>query len=1047
MYNGRMVVETKLIPPLLKPGLLPRAQLLNRVRAHLHHRLIVVCAGPGYGKTTLLAQLIEAGHLSAAYYSLDPDDGDRMAFLEHLLASLSRVAPGKSPQGPLIQLHRLLDYIRGGRGIPNQLLIATVVNWLAARHDELFLVLDDYHHLSGGSPVHRLLAQLIERLPPNAHLMIASRSAPPLPCLAALRVKGEVFDVAQNELAVTQDDIRRSPHFAADLPGAESSLRRMLDATEGWIAGVQLALEAAGPAGDLGKALDRCSCTGRTLFDFFTAEIFGTLPAATRRLLVRCSVLAQLDPQACAAVAGDPDAGSMLADLARRNMFVSRAGEGYRCHSLFREFLRNRITDPGEYRRLCGAAADWFLGRGDVLSAVEHLIEASRPQQAARAMVPIVETVYNSARFELVARWLSWLPADLVERSPALLMGRAALHRYRNDHRAGLNDLAMALRIARRTGDRRYQARVLVQLGSLAYDDGRLTEAMRLARAAQRLGLRRGQRVKAGSDAIICLCHTQSGRYAAAERACRAIPQDLQQLYGAAIPIHDNFLCVVLTRSGRYAEALARYRRIVPGIEPQALFHPNACMFLMDAIIAARNHGSFTLSRQWFEKMRQAAALSDATALLERITSISLLVQDGRVTEAANVTNSLLAEPDLLSRWGYQSQTIYLKSKLVEIDYYLGNYPRSTRRLQQGQRPDEVDAKLEQFFRGALLASLTRRQADAVRCCRGIARLPANPHRDLLLSLSLAAASGRPAAVRHLRRAVRISGRYGMDGELALELRHHPAMKRLLPECGAPPARIGELQGLIGDWQPVATVAQLRISLLGSLAVSARGQAGLMMPWQGYKAASVLGFLLLHRGRHSTTEELTRQLWPGVDPARSSNRLFATISRLNAVLEGLIVHSAAGYAIDHWDRIVLDVDEFTEFHRTAVAPSAPPERRLDAARRCLALYHGPLLRSVGDLWVEPVRHAYHVKYLQALRAAIETEAAQGNWSASAEAARRLLADEPADEQGVVALLTGLGKMGLRSDMVSQFARYARSLRARGLSPSPGVLVAYQRLLG
>jgi DNA-binding SARP family transcriptional activator len=251
------------------------------------------------------------------------------------------------------------------------------------------------------------------------------------------------------------------------------------------------------------------------------------------------------------------------------------------------------------------------------------------------------------------------------------------------------------------------------------------------------------------------------------------------------------------------------------------------------------------------------------------------------------------------------------------------------------------------------------------------------------------------------------------------------------------------------DARPTDQVAgPARISLLGTLMVSVPGRARRAISWQGYKAASLLGFLLMHRGRNFTKEDLVRQLWPGAAPAKAFNRLFATISRLNAAVGGPVVLGPGGYAIAVDDaRVSLDADEFTECHRLAVTAVASPARRLEAIRRCLALYRGPLLRSVGDVWAEPFRHSFHVKHLQVLRAAIEAEAAHGNWAASTEAARRLVEAEPGNEQAATALLTGLGRMGLRTDMVRSFAQICRRLRAQRRVPGPAMLREYQHLLG
>lgn len=1043
-----MVIDTKLMPPSPRPGLMPRSRLMDMLRNNLDRRMILICAGPGYGKSTLLSQLLHAERLPAVFYSLDRHDGERQAFIEHLLTALVRRESRSAAPKSCAELVRLLDFVRRGRSVPNTLFAATVLNHISSLSGELFLLFDDYHRLPEKSPVHRLVSSLAERLPARSHIVIASRTAPPIPGLAAFRAKGEVLELDQNDLTVNAEDMAQLPPSGERSALPAEALPRLLEVTEGWITGVHLALQSvAGHGADLAEMERRLAGEG-TLFDYFASDILESLSRQCQTLLVRCSVLDHLDPGACRAVSGLPQAGRLLEEISRSNLFVAKAGRGYRCHSLFRRFLQNRIGGDNERRRLHRAAAAWLASRGDTVSPVDHLLEAGCHAEAARAMEPVVETVYNSARFQLVERWLSALPAALVEASPALLMGRSSLYCYQGQFEPGRRDLEKALRMAREKGDRLYQARVLVKLGTMEYDQGRLAEALRLARAAQRLGLKTGQRARAGSDVIVCLCHLQSGRYSAAERACRTIPREIQQLYGASIPIRDNFRCVVLTRGGRYAEAMDVYERIVPGIEPEALFHPNACMFLMDAITAARNHGSFELAHRWFDIMGRASAISEDTALLERMSSIEISVQDGDLSAAADSARKLLAEPDILSRWGYHTQVPYLRSRLAELDYYQGNYGAALQGLEQCRSQNtEVYEKQGQLFREAMLASATRRRGKARRLCRLLELLPACPRRGLLLALARAAASDDHQALRHLAQAISLSGRYGMDGELALEVRYHPRLRRTLSEAKTSPKILARLGELISAKPAAEKAASPRISLLGHLAMDWPGGKKPSLSWQGYKEASLLGFLLLHRGRCFNRDDLSRQMWPGAKPASAYNRLFATVSRLNALLPGLVVRTASGYAFNQKDAFDADIEEFDRCCRLAASASASSDERLRAIRRGLAVYGGPLLQNVGDAWAEPFRRNYQLKHLQLLRAAVEAESSQGNWAAGVEAARRLVEIDPDDQTSITALLTGLGAMGLRSDMAVFFAKYARRLRARGRAPGKTVLREYQRLQG
>ena len=194
-------------------------------------RLTLLSAPPGYGKTVAVAGWLESRALAHAWLSLDVADNDLARFVRYLVAALRAVRPevGDATEGLF------------GPGVSPSidLIGATLLDEIAASDDPFVLVLDDYQVI-GAEPIHRLVRFLIERGPPFAHLVLLTREDPPLP-LARLRAHGRLVELRADDLRYT--DAEASGYLAEALPAEldPEQLARLLERTEGWIAGLQLA--------------------------------------------------------------------------------------------------------------------------------------------------------------------------------------------------------------------------------------------------------------------------------------------------------------------------------------------------------------------------------------------------------------------------------------------------------------------------------------------------------------------------------------------------------------------------------------------------------------------------------------------------------------------------------------------------------------------------------------------------------------------------------------------------------------------------------------
>jgi len=310
-----VTVETKLHPPAARAEWVPRDALVQRLVTAGAAKLVLVGAPAGFGKTSLVAQwrASPAEHRPFAWLSLDPGDDDPARLCWHLVSALHRACPGLDGED-----------IRQALCVPAPDLAGTVlpmlINALAALPGQIVLVLDDYQ-LIREPACHEQIAALLAHLPPSLLLVVISRADPPLP-LARLRAAGDLIEIRMPELRFTAPDAAPFTRAVSGVQLSEPDLAGLVERTEGWPAGIQLAALAL--RGQPAPADFVREFTGDNPFiaDFLAEEVLSQLPAGVRQFLTQTAILDRFSAPLCNAVTGRDDAAEIIDVLERENIFV-----------------------------------------------------------------------------------------------------------------------------------------------------------------------------------------------------------------------------------------------------------------------------------------------------------------------------------------------------------------------------------------------------------------------------------------------------------------------------------------------------------------------------------------------------------------------------------------------------------------------------------------------------------------------------------------------------------------------------------------------------
>ena len=415
------ILATKLYVPPSRPNVVLRSSLVERLDEGLQGRLILVSAPAGFGKTTVISEWA-AGcrrlepEVRPAWLSLDQEDGDPARFLAYLVAALRTVAADVG--------EGVLGMLQSPQPPPTESMLTALLNEITTLSHGVVLVLDDYHVVDS-EPVDQALAFLLEHLPPQVHLVIATREDPHLP-LARLRARGQLTELRAADLRFTPSEAAEFLNRVMGLDLSAEDITALETRTEGWIAGLQLAALSIQGRSDAAGFIQTFTGSHRFVLDYLVEEVLQRQPERARSFLLQTAILDKLCGALCDAVTGQKHGEGMLERLERGNLFVVPLDDErrwYRYHRLFADVLQARMLEeqPDRLPALHRRASEWHEANGSRSDAIRHALYAKDFGWAADLIElawPLVEETGSQT-----ATWLDWaraLPDELIRARPGL---------------------------------------------------------------------------------------------------------------------------------------------------------------------------------------------------------------------------------------------------------------------------------------------------------------------------------------------------------------------------------------------------------------------------------------------------------------------------------------------------------------------------------------------------------------------------------------------------------------------------------------------------
>lgn len=408
------LLTTKFYIPPPRQGFIIRRRLLDRLDEMLSHKLTLVSAPAGFGKTTLLSIWAQEREASVAWLSLDPDDNDLNTFLRYLIAALQTISStvGRTSLS-MLQSLQITD---------KEPILGSLINDLALIQKDLILILDDYH-LIDSKEIHQAISYLLGHLSPHFHLVIISRSDPPL-SLSRLRARNQLLEIRQLNLRLNQQEVQDFLDQSMSLDLTKEQVEILEARTEGWIAGLQLAALSLRDKQDVDAFLESFGGSHRFIIDYLADEIFSQLPEDLRTFLRRTAVLDSFTAQLCNLVTGRSDSDQVLRELEEANLFLISLDdrrEWFRFHHLFLDYLRTS-SDIGDESELHIKASRWYRDHQFYSRAVNHALLSGDMDETVHAISRAAPIAIQGATFTNLSTWFDALPDHVITENGELAL-------------------------------------------------------------------------------------------------------------------------------------------------------------------------------------------------------------------------------------------------------------------------------------------------------------------------------------------------------------------------------------------------------------------------------------------------------------------------------------------------------------------------------------------------------------------------------------------------------------------------------------------------
>lgn len=1061
--SSAALIRSKLVVP-SSTGLLHRPSVCRILEQGATGKLTLVSAPAGYGKTSILADFAHHSSAPVCWYTADDRDRDLSTFVSYVVGAIRERFAGFGQR-----IENALTLKAGGAIRDSDRLVGDLANEILDIGEQLVLVWDNFEDIEGTFGLRDFIARFIEILPANCHVMIGSRVLPDVP-VTRLVAKRQLTGLTAEELRFDSQEIVELLGMS-QIEVSVAEAEAIVSGSEGWITGVLLVADLAREeAGALLRAAGKASAE---TFDYLASDVLSRQPVRLQDFLCRSAVLREMNVWLCGDILQVRDPAVLLSEVERRNLFVTRFGDGqsstYRYHNLFRTFLIDELRerDYGQFVDLNLRAAEGFQQTDDVDEAIYHYVSAEAFSDAVTLMERVAMESFTRGRSDTIVKWVDALPENMRALAPWISFYHSRVLTDRFDYEGARKSLKYAEEGFLTRGDSSLSSRIHNQRATLALFEGRYEDTLSEALAALDLLGEAELAERAEARRLVGRAYAGVGRLAEGVRELEAALKDFRKFgspYDVVNLLQD--LSFVLTTQASFEQAAT---------------------YLSEALSIARRLGSLSQLAGILNNLANVYyCRGDYDRALPLYEEGLLAAQRGG--DPRWEANILIGMADLYrdigaydeARHHYSSSWQMIHEKRPAVGLYVliaqadmarwqGDYADCRQLLVRARNLAEeksLEAEMQGVVKvsaGACLAASGDPSTGRELLTEAVAYLDrAQVLSDLvkarfLLALAHLSAGDSEDAATELERVVNLTNRLGTtqfaytEGQHAVDLLEFgvdagiSGCQTILDAITVHRRRESELLGTMEELK-TTPVPRLQVFAFGEGRVIRGGEVVESSQWRAITAKELFFYILLNGP--ITRDAVGLEFWPDLRAKSVRDTFHSTMYRLRRAVGSDVIKLVDGaYRValpNYW----FDVVEFERVVERARLLPPHDWQAEDLWRRAVDLYAGDFLPEIDRTWTMILRERYREMFLEALIGQGRCSEARNNHLEAVRRYQRALEVDNLREDLYGRIMTCFAAVGRRSDAMSQYDR-CRSvfMEELGVEPSPEIAAIYKRIAG
>lgn len=1070
MARRSIILQTKLQPPRIKKHILHRPRLIHILRDSLDKKLILICADAGYGKTTLLTQFCDEIMIPYLFYDLDANDNDLTTFYGHLMKGIQHHAPNFGK--------RLTQIISETRN--TEMVVGTFINeFIENIQKDFFIILDNFHQIQNNRRLMDYIDYLLRHIPEALHLIIATRSTPPLD-IPYFSAKQDLLLLEKTHLLFDEAEIRALLKNVYGMHVPEEEVQRIAAYSQGWPTALQLILQKIYAIGveKTKETINGYLDSGEEVFEYFASEIFEQLPKRIREFLIRTSILNVLEIAVCNYLLSSRTARRTLIYLETEHIFVMKAGAHYKYHPLFQEFLQRKLRDyypSKEIKSLHKKMAKYFLQQKNYSMAIHHFLIADSYQRAVTLLRKYAnqwsEAGEQATFIDLVER----IPNTVLTDYPYLRLKKVWFLIHLTRYQQALKELKGIMHTFRKQKNRQgiaesYFAYAILYLVLIEPD-----KALRSAKRALKLIRKEDRYHQFELRVTFGSIYRQLGK-------CQLAEKYLKEAWTIAKKARNQYMQLCVLRSlgllywavPDYTKAEQIYHEIIHNHEKFATSMEGAKIFTNAAIIAGEKN-KLKNAYSYAEQAEKIALQYNDRRTLYYLKTVrgELGLYQGHYNEALKLFQEAL---EIKKEFEDRYLIFFTLTDMAYAYTMLGNYDSAKRMLDEVSplvSPHDFPQTYNDFLivKGKLAIALGN-HTEALSILHEALKLSQkirNQYQEMMVYFAMGECYLKQHrssdALHNLKKSLSIAEKsdyqallikegYADLSLLAFALAHNihtDFLLLILNQIETPSAR-----KLVHDISLQKGVYDIRCDFLGTMQITNRMGEIVTPHWRTKRSKLLFIFLVCNRENGCTKDKLIDTFWMDQGLRESLHSLQVEISFLrNQVkkwtssdieVKSIIVYKNNKYVLNSRLLIRTDVKEFEQNYEEANNHYQKDRAlSLDNLERAQKLYKGDFCADIADEWCEHMRRKYLEMYLDIILKKAQHYFEHGEYEKSLALYKKASLIDAFNEQIHIAIMRCYAGLNNHVGVQKQYQRLEENLKKIGtLSPSEEALKLYRQ---